>query len=188
MPSACPACHALSITRQTEVCPRCRFVVRAQGPSTSRAAEDIIKAGNSVLNILLGVAAGMAILGMVAAVAVTFLVSRTEHVSLREKEEEGVHLLRRVFALEHNYYDQNSAYAGDPQLLQPLGWKDADARWYSIRISSTYRDGFCLEADPVAGGENESAPRPMSMNADGFLFQQNGCTGTVDMSRSGIDR
>ncbi|HEX9936791.1 MAG TPA: hypothetical protein VGB15_06700 [Longimicrobium sp.] len=184
----CPACRALSITRQTVVCPRCRFVVRPNRPPESRAARDIFEALNKILNVTLLVTVLAAIVAFVTAKLVIDAIPMMERASVRKQEQQAVLLLRRLYELQHSYYDQNSAFAGDAQLLQPLGWQDPDRGAYSVRVSSAYRDGFCLEAEPVAGEEEETAPRPMSMNADGFLFQQNGCTGNVDMRRSGVDR
>jgi len=181
MPYPCPACHAPAITRHTRVCPRCRYVVRPQGASTSRAARDIFEALDRILNVTLLVTVLTAVVAFVTAKLVIDAIPMMERVSVRKKEQEGVRLLRRVYELQHSYYDRNSAYAANLELLD---WQDPGSRSYSIQVSSAYRDGFCLEAEPITGDEN--GPRPMSMNADGFLYHQNGCTGTVDVRRSGI--
>jgi len=121
------------------------------------------------------------VLAVVAAGAARFAIPRFAQASAREKEQEGVRMLQRVFELEQGYYGRYHVYTAD---LQSLGVRDSGTRWYSVRVSDARPERLCLEAEPSPAEGEGIAPRPMSMRADGFLFQQSGCTGEVDIRRS----
>ena len=175
MPAPCPDCGA-PVAEHNVLCPTCGYVLRpesfagAKPPGSGSPGPSLPK--RIILTIL-----GLAFSFAGGAIGMKYVIlPEVREASTHGSEEDGAGPLRQLWELEQRYHDRTQTYTAD---LEALGWKDPAVHHYSFRVAEATPDRFCLEAEPMPGIRG-IPQHPLSLNSDGHLFYQGGCTGEMD--------
>ena len=173
MTHACPDCGA-PVSERAAVCPQCGFPIRRNaiprgGPGASAAGGG----GNKTAVLVLALVAGgffvVVLLGVVAALAIPQL----SKAARRAKELEGEALLKQAYTLEQTYRGEHETFT---RSLSDLGWAVPRTVYYDVEVSAASDRDLCLEAVPKpSAGRDVPA---LSMDAEGRIYHDAGCTGT----------
>jgi type IV pilus assembly protein PilE len=166
MPLAnCPDCGA-QLSPNATVCPQCGFPLRqaeAARPTIGIRGRARAESGTGTA-IFLGIVgfAALLVLGIAAAIAIP----RFSAAAKQAKQAEGEGLLRRVYALENEYFTRHGSYAPSLDSLKDVGWTEPPKlRYYTVEIASWEAANLCLHALPRPGAK----VRPLRMRAAGYV-------------------
>jgi len=179
MTHACPDCGA-PVSERAAVCPQCGFPIRRNAISQygGPGAPPSGGGGSNTAVIVIALVGGgflmLMLIGFVAALAIP----RFSMASRRAKELEGEGLLKQAYTLEQAYRANHDAYAGSLSDLESVGWETPAARYYDVEVSAAGDRDLCLEAVPKPAAVREVSA--LSMDAEGRLYRDAGCTGTTD--------
>ncbi|HEX6749705.1 MAG TPA: zinc ribbon domain-containing protein [Longimicrobium sp.] len=176
MTHTCPDCGA-PVSERAAVCPQCGFPIRRNaipqggGPGAPAAGGG----GNRTAVLVLALVAGgffvVVVLGVVAALAIPQFSKAVN----RAKELEGEALLKQAYTLQQEYRSEHDVYARSLSELEPLGWQAQRTVYYDVEVSAASDRDLCLEAVPKRSAGRDVPP--LSMDAEGRIYHDAGCTG-----------
>jgi Tfp pilus assembly protein PilE len=166
---SCPDCGA-QVSSIAVVCPQCGFPMerantfgirgRARAESGTGTAIALGVAGFVVLGVL----------GIMAAVSIPRFVAAAK----QAQQAEGEGLLKRVYALENEYWTRHGSYAPSLEALKGVGWKEpVTLRYYTVEVTSWEAANLCLQALPRPGAK----VRPLRLRAAGYVEPGARCDG-----------
>ena len=180
MPYACPDCGA-PVSERAAVCPQCGFPIRRDAiPARLGGAPGAPSSGNRAAVLVVALVVGGFFVMMVIGVLAALAIPRFTQAARRAKEMEGEMLLKRAYLLEESYREENGRYTAIVANLRTTGDLDAPARFYDLQVSAADDRALCLEAVPRPAAVGQV--RALSMDADGRLYHDAGCTGDSELS------
>jgi Tfp pilus assembly protein PilE len=158
----CPDCGA-QVSATAVVCMQCGFPLAGREDLAPPTRFDRAAHRNwlGVAAVAVGIV-GVVVVGILAAVAIPRFTAAAKHA----KEAEGEGLLKRVYALQNEYWAQHGTYAPTLEALKGVGWTEPEKlRYYTVEITSWEAADLCLQALPRPG----SGVRPIRMRSIGYI-------------------